>query len=123
MILSASVEIFGVSSMQDFLYCMLLDNFNCPKGLIIFIGICCLIKKTNAFSGLGSIFYKSGYCTGLSLCVVTKVGVWREVSIVPTVTDQAGCELAGAWGWGRGGGSSELTLSKQRRCILGSTWY
>ena len=45
------------------------------------------------------------------------IGVWEKLSIVPTVTDKAGCALAGAWGWGRGGGSSELTLSKQGRCI------
>ena len=46
------------------------------------------------------------------------IGVWGKLSLVPTVTDQAGCALARAWGWGRGGESSELSLSKQGRCIL-----
>ena len=28
------------------------------------------------------------------------IGVWGKLSLVPTVTDQAGCALARAWGGG-----------------------
>ena len=36
------------------------------------------------------------------------LGVWGEVSIVPTVTDKAGCGLAGAWGGGGEGAGNSL---------------